>query len=532
MKRSRTVGLAVTGLFLAYGVVAWPVQDERPAAFSGVVISRSTGQPVASAVVTLLPVPFEPPLSRPFAADRTGEDGRFAFETVPPGTYLVDTLHRAYVRESPLAFDGGFEARLVPVNLEPGEVVAGYRVEIVPGGVISGTVTNDAGRPLRRALVEVVGPGYDGGRETIVESGNAETDDRGVYRVYGLPPGDYYVRARADREAHALYYPRGVDSRRSAAVVRVDAGRETPAVDLPLRPVEGYSILFGLAGSVPAADRDTIRVRVSRDGEVLPSRRLEAQEEEAVYRLPDLLPGAYEFFIEAESESARVSANILDRDVDLGVLALAGGFDVPGRFVIESAFPDGADTAEVILTLSSAHAIGSSRSGYGIAFDEPFQIRVVPPGRYYVDVERMPAGVHVTSVRFGGREEPDGGISIFGGGSLEIGLSGPGGVGTIRGLVRNAEGAPVPRGGVAVVPSPERRANPGNFTLVRADEAGIFEASGLVPGEYTVIAYEGFEPDAFRNARFVSQFEDRGVDVAVEKSATSAVGVRLAGRDN
>ena len=58
---------------------------------------------------------------------------------------------------------------------------------------------DEDGEALPRALVTVQRYQYVGGERQLTPAGGDQTDDRGQYRVFGLPPGDYYVSATASR---------------------------------------------------------------------------------------------------------------------------------------------------------------------------------------------------------------------------------------------------------------------------------------------------------------------------------------------
>src|SRR6185503_2350391 len=61
--------------------------------------------------------------------------------------------------------------------------------------VITGTVIDEYGEATAGIQVRVMRYAMQGGRRMLQQSGNGSTDDRGVYRVYGLQPGDYLVSA-------------------------------------------------------------------------------------------------------------------------------------------------------------------------------------------------------------------------------------------------------------------------------------------------------------------------------------------------
>src|SRR6185503_1762361 len=65
------------------------------------------------------------------------------------------------------------------------------------GSVIAGHVSDEDGDPMPGANVRVMRYQYLQGDRRLTPAGNAQTDDKGQYRVWGLMPGDYYVSAVA-----------------------------------------------------------------------------------------------------------------------------------------------------------------------------------------------------------------------------------------------------------------------------------------------------------------------------------------------
>ena len=63
------------------------------------------------------------------------------------------------------------------------------------GSVITGTVVDEYGEATAGTQVRVMRYVMQGGRRTLQQAGTGSTDDRGIYRVYGLQPGDYIVSA-------------------------------------------------------------------------------------------------------------------------------------------------------------------------------------------------------------------------------------------------------------------------------------------------------------------------------------------------
>jgi hypothetical protein len=212
----------------------------------GRVTFADTGKPVKRAVVTLLSDLNHPALMRTLT-DRRGE---FRFRGVPAGKYLVAADAPGVVsRSSGFSIqDTGFGLEGVEKSLgrvtvgEDGEAKVEFSVE--RGGAITGRVTYSDGEPATGAYLVLYM--RRGGGLTRFFTDPARTDDRGAYRVEGLPPGEYVVGViekgsggenllpRTEGSGLASRYHPSAANAKEATLVRVEASEESEGVDVRL----------------------------------------------------------------------------------------------------------------------------------------------------------------------------------------------------------------------------------------------------------------------------------------------------------
>jgi hypothetical protein len=158
-----------TGLLM--GTVIDPL-DDRPVADAQVTLGGAT--PAIRTTVVL-----------------TDEDGRFVFMDLPKGVYTLTATkpgyaEGAYGRRRP----GGL---LQSIVLADAERLSDLRIPIWKFGVITGRVTDEAGEPMVGISVRVLQRTVVAGRRTLTPGAAIRTDDRGIYRIASLTPGDYLV---------------------------------------------------------------------------------------------------------------------------------------------------------------------------------------------------------------------------------------------------------------------------------------------------------------------------------------------------
>jgi hypothetical protein len=187
--------------------------------------------------------------------EQTEEDGSFSLEGLALGAYSIDLSAAGYIVESGLVDEDG-----KPIYYRPGDSAT---IRMIKGGVITGKVTDSHGQPLVNAPVQAVRLRDDRGRPAhatkryALAFNSSRTDDRGIYRIYGLEPGVYVVSAGGGERTpfsssspfagdSPVYHPFGtVDG---AAEVKVQARPETSGIDISYSAIPGHSVSGHLAG--------------------------------------------------------------------------------------------------------------------------------------------------------------------------------------------------------------------------------------------------------------------------------------------
>lgn len=217
-----------------------PKNSDEPASgvITGKVVSE-TGQPVAGASLFIRSA-NSMQMGRSTSSDA---DGNFRFGGLEPALYSIIATAAAYASVSA---DSETQATFYRVG-------DNARLEMVRGGVITGTVTNAAGEPVIAVRVRATMVRDARGQvpKVALYSFNEQmTDDRGVYRIWGLAPGTYLVGAGGASFSQGFQFnPYDSDSptfapsstRDTAAEVSVRSGEDTSA-DIRYRSEPGYVV--------------------------------------------------------------------------------------------------------------------------------------------------------------------------------------------------------------------------------------------------------------------------------------------------
>ena len=210
-----------------------PATDQTRTSKLGSITGRvvdESGQPLPNAQVSVEPVEG----TRRTAPTSTDREGIFRITDLEPVTYRVHASMPAYISTS------DEEESDPPKQYKIGDSIT---FVLTKGGVITGTVTTATGDPVIGITVRAMTSS-----EMVRESA---TDDRGIYRIYGLPTGTYMVVAGGSHDyaytgfgAFDTYLPTYAPSstRDTAAEISVSAGEEISNVDIRFRGERGRTI--------------------------------------------------------------------------------------------------------------------------------------------------------------------------------------------------------------------------------------------------------------------------------------------------
>lgn len=163
----------------------------------------SNGIPDVEVTLSVATAPI-PTGSSPSVA--TDAEGRFSFSNVAFGRYALRAQRTGYF---PVNADPAAPAALQfqtsePVTISADAPDADVSMPLAQGGTISGRVLDLQGRPAAGVPMLVLRTGYQDGRKVLLNAtpfspagAGLMTNDRGEYRLFWYPAGEYYVKTDA-----------------------------------------------------------------------------------------------------------------------------------------------------------------------------------------------------------------------------------------------------------------------------------------------------------------------------------------------
>jgi len=481
-----------------------PVSSGRPAAtasIAGAVRSAAGDAPVSRARI----IASSPALAQP-RVTLSGADGRYAIAALPAGTYTLTAVRTGYATQT---FGERRGTASGGVTVTDGQAVAGIDFALIRGSAIAGRILDEDGTPLAGAVVEALVARSGSGQRTLVPAASARTDDRGEFRVFGLPPGQYYVSASdpafndVGTESGAVKYAPtffpGVSAADEARAVAVGDG-ELPRVEFRLKLVpparvsgrilasDGRPLLSGAVILTPAAT-DGAQVVPPEDVWIDPG---------GAFTFGHVPPGRYRISARGETVAngpalfATFDLIVEGRSVDNVQMTLRPGATLDGEVTLD---PEHATRAPVLSSLR-VRAPFADGGGFADALtgtvqaDGRFVLRGLMSGDHQIIVEGLPSPWIVKSVLLRGRDLADAGIEVVEGQQLRgARITITDRASEVSGRVRD-RGAPVVDAAVLVYPiAPQfwlrthRR-----MRMTRTDAEGRFSVRGLPEGEYLAIA--------------------------------------------
>ncbi|HEX3086327.1 MAG TPA: carboxypeptidase regulatory-like domain-containing protein [Pyrinomonadaceae bacterium] len=444
---------------------------------------------------------------------KTDSEGYYHVSGLPASNYQVTTFTPNMIPaentpQSPLGY--GYFVASKTVMLAAGEDVTEIDLKLARGGVITGRVTDAEDKPVVEepiSLTQVTEPGQNAQR--LPSQGQLyRTDDRGVYRIYGLPPGRYRVSVGQNASSGIAsvsgfylltYHPDATDVAR-ATVIDLAAGAEAANVDIKVgRRGETHALTGRVVDAENGLPISGVRVGVEvvREGSMGYASSISTTTADGSFTIPGVTGGRYNVYLASENGgsdfySDPVPVSVTDQDV--------GGIEVKalrGTSISGSIVPESMELKELLrqlpglrvsanispvdgrMTPTTIRSFGSAP----VAADGSFTITGLRPGHASFSVSGRDPSMRPSLVKI-----TVGGVGVIQGFEIErqpvsgVQLVVTYGTGVIRGSVTMQGGALTDFRTEVICRREGARTYQGGGAYM--DVRGHFTIKGLAPGSY------------------------------------------------
>jgi hypothetical protein len=483
----------------------------------------------------------------------TDRDGTFTFRDVAAGAYTVRVQKEGFFGNA----EGGIyqPTAALDVRVSPKETTTA-NVAMLPGAIVGGRVYDANGQVMSNANVQIFTVAYAFGHAVLAPLVSKVTDDRGEYRLFWVPPGDYYLAVTprppaptpgvpAITSSIKTFYP-GVIEIGQAQRLSIRGGEDIGGMNIAMR---GAPRTFKVSGQVsslipPPAPQlgapgvnAAVLMLLNRD-ESAPDDATARQvgtvpllPSAGQFEVANIVPGSYELFARVSDPAAQVAGGlplawgrtrfeVRDSDISNIVITVSPSVEVRGTATAAGSakVPPAArvtilpDDAAVKIP---AYQLVMTRSAL-VTAEGTFSVPAVPEGRFRVTgVAGLGADQYLADVRQGPMSVFDSGFNVSTRSNDPIQVMIASGAGTVEGVVRESALRNFPGATVVLVPEESRRDNIALYFAATSDATGRFVIRGVPPGTYKLFAWESIPAFAYQNAAFLATHEDRGNIVTV-----------------
>lgn len=513
------------------------------ATLEGRVTISTTGEPVSRVDLSLRALPPGTGTVK-IASDA---DGRFSFEEMEPGFYILSASRSGWLTEVYGAGSQGSSA--THLTLSAGQVLTNIEFRLTPLGAISGTVVDDRRKPMPGVPVNAA-------RGKSMSNPEVFTNEAGAFRFPNLAPGSYTLKANPsqgppspasagepdgpEERLAATYYPSSADAVGSIPL-EVAPGQELQGITITVRKLSLYhvrgKVVTSSADISPADVRLSLmpRAQASAGGPASSSGNTPAPD--GSFDLGGVRPGSY-YLAALPSSNRGVSilfrgdgsdpevtglvfvgrawVDVTDGDVTGVVLRIGDPLRILGTIRMEG--QDKADLSGVRIQLMLLDGLLGNVTRATRGAENTFALTNVSPGKHAILVAGLPENAYVKSMRLGSQETIDSGLDLTdmqAAPPLEIRIS-PNGA-TVQGIVGWDDDKPAPKAWVALIPDPARPELASRVKSATAMDGGRFVLTGVAPGEYRLYAFEQPQPSSLLNLEFFKPLESKSVQLTVKE---------------
>ena len=520
------------------------------AVLKGQVLTAGSGAPVRRAQVRASSME-----GRGGGVTSTDAEGRYEIKELPAGRFSISATKGGFVT-------GQFGQRRpaepgTPIDLSDGQTADKVNFVLSRGSVIAGRIVDDGGEPVSGTMVNAMRYQFMAGSRRLVpgggEGGNDRTDDQGGFRLYGLPPGDYYISAnnrngmmmmpgQNNTEADGFaptYYP-GTPNMSEATRITVRAGQEMTGANFAMviarmarvrgRAVNsrGEPVANGMMMLMPD---EPIMMSVTMNNAMAAG--------DGTFQFTNVPPGRYNLQVRpsgmpsASSEFAVMKVTVGNDDIDNLIVTTSVGATARGVVLTDDGSVPSFRPDQISIFPGSAEPGGMTFGPNQNRINDDFTFEMSGLSDRRLLRANLPPtlGWYPKAVMFDGEDVTDSGIEFTPGRSYEgIQVIFSQKTTDLSGLLTDERGKPVLDATVVIFP-----ANKDKWTYqsryvrsLRPDTNGRYSTKSLPPADdYLIIAVQNLEQGQFSDPDFLTRAREEAKSFTLNEGETKAFDIKL-----
>ena len=511
--------------------------EPEPCIISGRVVARSSGEPLKSARVILRE--YETANGHSYT-QFTDASGQFSFKNIAPGRYDFEAHHNGFVEED-YRPEGASAASIL--DLAPGQKLEKVLFRLTAGAAVVGRIVDEDGEPISAVQVQILKEESNGAQKVLDDIATGFTDDLGQFRLFGIPPGQYYFTAidsgmpdltptelASGRAFHnesmvkhpASYYP-GVRHSDQAQKISLKAGEEFH-LEMALKPAQSPVSVSGIVIGPSGTPIAGAFVGISDTEENEQTRFIASgtfTDSKGHFQINNVLSASYRLGASWHNgEKTYMAMELITvgpENITNVRLTLKSPVTVTGTVVAEKHFDFAAQKLFVGLVPIDRNFQYQSYNAGIVQQDGTFTLNLFE-STYGVQTQGLPEGWYVHSATLNGEDMFEHGAKIEGAGPQKLEFRINHTAASLEGIVR-IEDKPAIGATVKLAPVQDNPNRKDLNKVTTTDQNGHFILTSIVPGAYKVNAK--FSEDTVKeNPELAQKVAEAKIELSEKESRT------------
>jgi hypothetical protein len=530
------------------------------AMLKGQVLAGGTGTPVRRAQVRAMSME-----ARGGGVTSTDNQGNFEIKDLAAGRYNVTVSKGGFVVAQYGQRRPGEPG--TPIDLSEGQTADKVNFVMSRGGVISGRVVDDGGEPVSGTQVMAMRFAFVSGARRLVPGGsegsNDRTDDQGGFRLYGLPPGEYYISANnrsgqmmvqpnmTNTEADGFaptFYP-GTPNLGEATRITLKAGQEMSGANFALLVARlarvkgralnsrGEPVAGGMLMLMPSDPTMGMNFGMNMSNAMVAA--------DGSFQFANISPGRYTLNVRPQgmpgpaSEFATMAVTVGNDDIDNLVITTSIGATARGVVMTDDGSVPPFRPEQVSIFAQPAEPMNNMMGGMPPKVSDDYTFEITGLGDRRLIRGAAGAGANIgantgwflKAVFFEGEDITDRGIDFTPGRNYEgLQIVFTQKTTDLSGLVSDDRNNPILDATVVIFPADREKWTYGTryVRTARPDTNGRYNMKSMPPNEdYLIIAVQNLETGQGNDPDFLSRAKDEAKSFSLNEGETKAVDVKL-----